>query len=98
MNDYLSRRGYLRLAGGSLSVSSALAGCLGGKLDTKPVQVGALLPLSASGFLETVAKHHRRAIEQAVADINDAGGPLGRELELTVEDTELDPETAPRED
>ncbi|SHK06545.1 amino acid/amide ABC transporter substrate-binding protein, HAAT family [Haladaptatus paucihalophilus DX253] len=94
MNDYLSRRRYLRLAGGSLSASSALAGCLGGKLDTKPVQVGALLPLSASGFLETVAKHHRRAIEQAVTDINDAGGPLGRELKLTVEDTELDPKTA----
>jgi ABC-type branched-subunit amino acid transport system substrate-binding protein len=92
MNDYLSRRRYLRLSSGSLAATSALSRCLGGKLDTDPIQIGALLPLSASGFLKTVADHHHRAIEQAVTDINDAGGPLGRELKLTVKDTALDPE------
>ena len=82
------------LSGGSLAAAGALAGCLGGEIDTEPVHIGALLPLSASGFLKTVADHHQRAIEQAVTDINDAGGPLGRELKLTVEDTALDPEVA----
>jgi chemotactic signal transduction system substrate-binding protein BasB len=94
MKDYLSRRRYLRLSGGSLAATGALAGCLGGKIDTKPIRIGALLPLSASGFLKTVADHHRRAVERAVADINDAGGPLGRKLKLTVEDIALDPEVA----
>ncbi|MFH5798600.1 ABC transporter substrate-binding protein [Haladaptatus sp. CMAA 1911] len=84
------------LSGGSLAATSAIAGCLGGEIETKPIHIGALLPLSASGFLKTVADHHQRAIEQAITDINDAGGPLGRELELTVEDTALDPEVAKR--
>jgi hypothetical protein len=48
------------------------------------------LPLSTSRFLGNVAKHHRHAVEQAVADINRAGGPFGRTIELTVEDSELD--------
>ncbi len=94
MEEYVSRRRYLRIAGGALPATSALAGCLGGKLNRKPIHVGALLPLSASGTLGTVAKHHHRAVEVAVADINDAGGPLGRKLELTVGDTKLDPKAA----
>ncbi|WP_084156833.1 ABC transporter substrate-binding protein [Haladaptatus cibarius] len=93
MNTDVSRRGYLRLAS-TLPATGALAGCLGGKLGRSPIQLGAVLPLSAEGFLGTVAKHHRRAVEQAVVDVNQAGGPLGREIELTVEDTALDPEQA----
>ncbi len=94
MLDDVSRRRYLRLAGGSLPAISGLAGCLGGELNQQPIRVGALLPLSASGALGTVAKHHRRAIEAAVADINDAGGPLDRKLDLTAGDSELDQSAA----
>ncbi|WP_227354578.1 ABC transporter substrate-binding protein [Haladaptatus salinisoli] len=92
----VSRRGYLRLAGETLPAAGALSGCLGGKLGRSPIRFGALMPLSASGFLGTVAKHHRRAVERAVADVNRAGGPLGRTVELAVEDSELDPKKAKR--
>ncbi len=93
MNPDVSRRVYIRLAS-TLSATSALAGCLGGKLGESPIQFGAVLPLSVDGFLGTVAEHHRRAVKQAVADVNRAGGPLGREIELTVQDTALDPKQA----
>ncbi|WP_266076961.1 ABC transporter substrate-binding protein [Haladaptatus caseinilyticus] len=93
MNTYVSRRGYLRLAS-TLPATGALAGCLGGRLGRSPIQLGAVLPLSVDGFLGTVAEHHQRAVEQAVADVNRAGGPLGREIELMVEDTELNPKRA----
>ncbi|GAA0200713.1 ABC transporter substrate-binding protein [Haladaptatus pallidirubidus] len=93
MNTDVWRIIYIRLAS-TLPATGALAGCLGGKLGRSPIQLGAVLPLSADGFLGTVAEHHQRAIEQAVTDVNQEGGPLGREIELTVEDTALDPKQA----
>ncbi|WP_458188751.1 ABC transporter substrate-binding protein [Haladaptatus sp. NG-WS-4] len=63
-------------------------------MSRSPIHFGALLPLSASGFLGTIAEHHRHAVERAVTDVNRAGGSLDRPIELTVEDTELDPKRA----
>jgi ABC-type branched-subunit amino acid transport system substrate-binding protein len=87
-----SRRGILKkMAGtGVLSVSSGCLGSFGGRGET--VQFGALLPLS--GSLERLGAHGKRAAEQAVADINDAGGINGAEVELTALDTEASVETA----
>ncbi|MFB6223269.1 MAG: ABC transporter substrate-binding protein [Haloarcula sp.] len=71
-------------------MSSGCLGSLSGSGGTVPF--GALLPLS--GSLEGLGAHGKRITEQAVADINEAGGINGREVELTVLDTEANPEVA----
>jgi len=87
-----SRRSVLKkIAGtGVLGVSSGCLGSFSGRGET--VQFGALFPLS--GSLERLGTHGKRAAEQAVADVNDAGGINGTEVELTVLDTEASVETA----
>ncbi|ELZ91983.1 leucine/isoleucine/valine-binding protein [Haloferax mucosum ATCC BAA-1512] len=72
----------------------SLSGCVGtfGGGSGEPVQFGAMLPLS--GSLEEVGSDGKRAVEQAVADINQAGGILGRPVELTAVDTEGSVEAA----
>nr|WP_082682250.1 ABC transporter substrate-binding protein [Haloferax profundi] len=88
-----NRRGFLRAAGGAAALGS-LSGCVG-TLDAEraePVRFGAILPLS--GALEQVGTHGKRAVEQAVADVNDAGGVLGRPVELTALDSEASPDVA----
>lgn len=87
-----TRRGVLRkLAGtGALGAASGCLGPLSGRAEA--VQFGALLPLT--GPLERPGTHGKRMIEQAAADINDAGGVNGTEVEVTVLDTESTVETA----
>ncbi|WP_396613263.1 ABC transporter substrate-binding protein [Haloferax sp. S1W] len=51
-----------------------------------------MLPLS--GSLETVGTHGKRAVEQAIADVNDGDGILGRPVELTAIDSKGNPDTA----
>ncbi|EMA02475.1 amino acid ABC transporter substrate-binding protein [Haloferax mediterranei ATCC 33500] len=72
----------------------SLSGCVGSfQGDSgEPVRFGAMLPLS--GSLEQVGTHGKRAVEQAVEDINQAGGILGRPVELTAVDTEGSVEVA----
>ncbi|WP_135851042.1 ABC transporter substrate-binding protein [Halorussus salinus] len=52
--------------------------------------MGTILPLSASG-LKQIAQDHLEAVKQAVRDVNRAGGPLGREVKLSVEETDGTP-------
>ncbi|ELZ87671.1 amino acid/amide ABC transporter substrate-binding protein, HAAT family [Haloferax elongans ATCC BAA-1513] len=88
-----NRRGLLRAAGSAVALGS-LSGCVGA-LDNQanePVRFGAVLPVS--GSLETLGTHGMRAVEQAVADINRAGGVLDRPVELTAVDTEANAQTA----
>ncbi|MUV56412.1 ABC transporter substrate-binding protein [Halogeometricum sp. CBA1124] len=89
MQDSYSRRRVLRTAGGTVALG-ALPGCTGafGGRESEPVRFGTLLP--TSGALEGVGVHGQRAAEQAVADINDAGGVLGRPVELVAKDSEAD--------
>ncbi|MFC9128267.1 ABC transporter substrate-binding protein [Streptomyces sp. NPDC057099] len=55
-----------------------------------PVRIGALVPLTRPGWAE--AGHHLLAgLELAVSEVNDAGGIVGRPLELVVRDTAADP-------
>src|SRR3954464_12460509 len=65
-------------------------------MNTQPspsVQIGALVPLSRPGWVE--AGHHLLAgLELAVREVNDAGGIVGRPLELVVRDTAADPTRA----
>ncbi|HEY5017916.1 MAG TPA: ABC transporter substrate-binding protein [Streptosporangiaceae bacterium] len=57
------------------------------------VRIGALVPLTRPGWVEA-GRHLLAGLELAVGDVNDAGGILGRPLDLVVRDTAADPETA----
>ncbi|MEV3971434.1 ABC transporter substrate-binding protein [Streptomyces sp. NPDC050698] len=65
----------------------------GRRTDGPPVRVGVLAPLTRPGWAE--AGHQLlTGLELAVRDVNDAGGIVGRPLELLVRDTAADPEKA----
>jgi ABC-type branched-subunit amino acid transport system substrate-binding protein len=57
------------------------------------VQIGALVPLTRPGWVEA-GRHLLAGLELAVRDVNDAGGIVGRPLELLVRDTAADPQRA----
>src|SRR3954462_4106330 len=65
-------------------------------MNTQPspsVQIGALVPLTRPGWIEA-GQHLLAGLELAVRDVNDAGGIVGRPLELVVRDTAADPQRA----
>lgn len=86
----LKRRRFLRLAGaGSLA---GAAGCLEGLRGggeggggTGSVNVGVVIPFS--GDLSDFGTPMQNGFEMAKKDINAAGGPLGRKVQLNVEDS-----------
>ncbi|MFG2298659.1 ABC transporter substrate-binding protein [Streptomyces sp. NPDC048603] len=61
--------------------------------DGSSVRIGALVPLTPPGWVEA-GRHLLAGLELAVRDVNDAGGVLGRPLELVVRDTAADPQRA----
>ncbi|MER7986199.1 ABC transporter substrate-binding protein [Streptomyces noursei] len=63
------------------------------RTDGAPVQIGALAPLTRPGWTEA-GQHLLAGLELAVRDVNDAGGIVGRPLELVVRDTAADPQRA----
>jgi len=84
-----TRRRYLQAAGAaSLVGTTGLSGCLGSLGGGGPIPVGSLLPIT--GDLSDFGPGMQDGVELAVEDINDAGGVLGRELDLTNSDTETD--------
>lgn len=98
----LPRREFIRratLLGLSLPAATALfAACNaetddeGGGPSGEPIRMGALVPLT--GFVGILGPPMQNNAQLAVEDINDAGGVLGRPIELIVEDTASDPDTA----
>ncbi len=60
------------------------------KMNESAVQIGALVPLTRPGWVEA-GQHLLAGLELAVRDINDAGGIVGRRLELVAQDTAADP-------
>lgn len=58
-----------------------------------PLQIGALVPLTRPGWVEA-GQHLLAGLELAVREVNDAGGVVGRPLELVVRDTAADPQKA----
>lgn len=76
------------------TAGAGLAGCLGVGESSEPVTVGSILPLSGPGALGKVASHHERAVAQAVADVNAAGGINGRTVVHESRDTEASPDVA----
>lgn len=62
-------------------------------IDTSAVSIGALMPLSAPGWVEA-GRHLLAGLELAVREVNEAGGIVGRRIELMVRDTTADPQRA----
>jgi len=109
MSSY-TRRGALKRIGTASAVGSvALAGCAqesddgepdsgaddsgdGGESDESAIQLGSLSPIT--GPSSVFGGGHQRAVNLAVEEVNDAGGLLGREVEITNRDTENSPERA----
>ena len=63
------------------------------RTDGSSVRIGALVPLTRPGWVEA-GRHLLAGLELAVRDVNDAGGIVGRPLELVVRDTAADPQRA----
>ena len=60
---------------------------------SEAVRIGVLLPLT--GDVDSYARQMRMGIETAVAEINQAGGVLGRPLETAYRDSETTPNVLP---
>lgn len=88
-----TRRRYLKTVGatGALGITG-LAGCIGDGGGGGPIPVGSILPIT--GQLGQYGEGMQASVELARDHINDAGGPLGRELELYTANSETNPTTA----
>lgn len=97
MND-LSRRDFLKMmgaGGAALTMGSTLLVSCGpqrGAGPDEPFKLGALIPLT--GIETHVGQSMLVSTEIAVEEINEAGGVLGRQIELIVEDEASDPAVA----
>ena len=83
---HANRRQFLAATGGA-ALAGGLAGCLGGLQGGGggPITVGVALPFS--GDLSDFGEPMTNALSMAVDQVNEGGGPLGRQLELVTEDT-----------
>jgi ABC-type branched-subunit amino acid transport system substrate-binding protein len=63
------------------------------RTDEPSVRIGVIVPLTRPGWVEA-GRHLLAGLELAVRDVNDAGGIVGRPLELVVRDTAADPQRA----
>ena len=81
---------------GAFTTAGLLAATFGhsrpARAQAGPVRVGAVLPFS--GGLELFGQQARLGLELAAAEINAAGGILGRPVELLFEDNRTDPKTS----
>ncbi len=91
MSDRLqqSRRQYLKLAGtaGALGITG-LSGCVGSLPGAGggPIPMGSILPIT--GDLADFGPGMEEGVNLAVEQVNEAGGPLGREIEVFNRDSE----------
>ena len=77
----------------ALAVAAGLFASAGGAVAQEPIKIGLTVTLSPPGSVSQGVQV-RDGAEVAVKMINDAGGVLGRPLELIVEDTQGIPEKA----
>ena len=88
----LSRRRFLRTVG--VGMGALALGPLGsrvGQAQDGPIKIGVIAPLI---FNFSIGVGLKRGVEIARDEINDAGGILGRPVELIIEDNALDPRVA----
>jgi urea transport system substrate-binding protein len=84
-----SRRTFLRTSGGA---AAAAAFPMPAVLAADPVKFGVVQPFS--GGLELFGGQAKLGLDLAAAEINAAGGIMGRQVELIYEDDKTDPKTA----
>ncbi len=84
----LNRRVFLGTAAAALSAPAIL------KAQSDAIKLGSLTPLTGVGG--TYGPSMRDAISGVIAQVNEAGGVLGREITLVSEDTQTSPEAAVR--
>ncbi|MFW6153298.1 MAG: ABC transporter substrate-binding protein [Halobacteriota archaeon] len=81
------RRSFVKGVGAMSTIGvTGLAGCLGDDDDGEPIPMGSILPIT--GPLEDLGPAMESATNLAVEHMNDAGGPLDREIEMTNTDSE----------
>lgn len=92
MPRHNTRRDVLKLAG--VSGTLGLAGCLGSLQGSGggPIPMGSILPVTGAG--ESFGGGEQEAVNLAAKHVNDAGGPLDRELNMINKDSESRVETA----
>lgn len=91
VNYPLSRRSYVKTIGAVSALgTTTLAGCTGGNEDE--ILIGNVAGLS--GPMASYGPHIQSGLEFAAQEINENGGPLGRDLRIKTEDSESAPETA----
>jgi len=91
-----TRRAYLKAAGaaGALGLTG-LSGCVGslpGAGGGGPINMGSILPIT--GDLSDFGPGMQEGVNLAVEQINEAGGPLGREIQIHNKDTETEAQAA----
>lgn len=96
MTRVLSRRQVLKglaLGGAAVGLSGAagsvLAACSPGGGSTGPIKVGVLTDVT--GAFGVVGKSNQQTAEFTIAEINAAGGVLGRQLQMVLVDSATDP-------
>ena len=91
-----SRRKYLKTTGALGAAGlTGLSGCISsisGSGGGGPIHMGSVLPIT--GALSAYGGGMQEAVNLAAKHINDAGGPLGREVNLHNEDSETKPSKA----
>jgi branched-chain amino acid transport system substrate-binding protein len=83
-----NRRAVLMGAAATLAMPAVL------RAQTGPIKLGTLTPLTGAGG--TYGPSMRDAVAGVIAQVNAAGGLLGREISLVSEDTQTNPEAAVR--
>ena len=76
----------------SLAAALAIAAPLAASAQTAPIRVGVVTPLS--GTYAGIGQQVKWGLDLAAAQINAAGGVMGRRLELVYEDEEANPAVA----
>jgi branched-chain amino acid transport system substrate-binding protein len=76
-----------------LAMTVASGGCGVGpdddRKEQRPLRIGVIAPLT--GNYEPLGRDHKKAIELAAEEVNEAGGVLGHRLEITVRDDRSSP-------
>jgi urea transport system substrate-binding protein len=88
----ISRRTFIKAGAGVAAGSLSSALPMPAVLAADPVRIGVVQPFS--GGLELFGNQAKLGLDLAMAEINAAGGILGRPVELIYEDDKTDPKTS----
>jgi len=82
------------LIGGAAAATALAASPLRAAAEAEAIKFGVLTPLTGAGGAD--GPRMLKAIEAVIAEVNKAGGVLGRKIETVVEDDQTNPEAAVR--